>query len=93
MKVKSSLVLAMAIQKIQSGETQYGCAAITFSMNDLQDQHGSFAVNKAQMWYERFMPKWVNKDMKGIQRWWPLGDPLRLEALEKARQLALKAND
>jgi hypothetical protein len=93
MKVKSSLVLAMAIDKIKSGETQYGCAAITFSMNDLQDQHGSFPVNKAQKHYEHFMPEWVNLSMKGIQRWWPLGDPLRLEALEAARQRALKSND
>ena len=93
MKVKSSLVLAMAIDKIKSGETLYGCSAISFSVSDLHDLHGSFPVNKAQSYYEKFMPEWVNKSLKGIQRWWPLGDQRRLDALEAARQLALKAND
>lgn len=93
MKVKSSIILAMAIEKIKSGETKYGCAAITFSMNDLQDQHGSYTVTKAQMHFNKMCPPKVRKEMMLNAEWWPVGAPERLEALEAARQLALKAND
>lgn len=93
LKVKSSVVLAKALELIKEGYSVYACCAIQLAETDLRFEHHQDIKSNALSIFHRFKPKEVREDLKINIQWWPKGDPARLKALEKAINAALKGND
>ena len=92
MKVKASLVLSMALAKIQSGEQSFACAAIQDAEVDLRYQHNDNIISKAQSIFNTFKPERI-KANASIVEWWPKGAAERIDALEQAIKVAKQRND
>ena len=94
MKVKSSVILAKALELIQSGEQRYVCAAIQDVETQMRwDEGVPNIISKASKIWMTFKPPHVSDNLKNLQQWWDKGDPKRVETLTKAIETAKKAND
>lgn len=93
MKVKSSVVLGLALQAIQQGQQNYACAAIQDVETTMRMDQGENVTSNAQKVFNRFMPKSVNPAIKLYGEWWPKGSVDRITAMEAAIQYAISTQD
>lgn len=93
MKVKSSVVLELALQVIQQGQQHYACAAIQDVETTMRMEQGENVTSNAQKIFNSFMPKRVNLAIKLYGEWWPKGSEERITALEAAIKQAITKQD
>ena len=94
MKVKSSEVLQEALARIIDGRCRYACAAIQDVETDMRYANGNKDVRcNALKIFSTLRPPEVKLINSTIREWWPVRDPLRIVALEKAIAIAKKSND
>lgn len=95
MKVKSSVVLAKALELIESKAQTYACAAIQDVEVQMRwDLNGENVISKAQKVFDEFKPPKMKTNLNAsIMEWWPKGDPARIVALQQAIEVAKKRND
>ena len=93
MKVKSSVVLAEALSRIETKVQSFACAAIQDVETDMRFQHNENVSSKAAMFFSKYKPKIIDENMKATQPWWPKGDQGRIDALNNAIKDALMKKD
>ena len=92
-KAKASVILALALTEIKEGRQQFVCAAIQDVETQMRWDNKEDVKSNANKIWMRFKPEEVHDNLRNLQQWWPKGDPIRIETLEKAIAVAKKAND
>lgn len=96
MKVKASMVLKEALVRHLAGAQNctYICCAIQDVETDLRYEHKvkELTSNALQL-FKTFRPKTVAVESQDMQPWWPKGDPVRVDTLNKTIEMAVKRND
>lgn len=92
-KLKSSYVLGKALQLIKNGSHKYVCAAIQDVETQERWDRGEDVKSNALKVFHQFKPSGILDSRKNIQEWWPVSDPARVDALQKALDKAIKQGD